>query len=100
MYSVVAGYGHVSGCRGIVVIFGVAFIPLKSSGFVAFEVIGDLLNKFRSKARLRKITEMYNEALSSILANFYVAVLSRYNLAIPRSLSYFTTIPLRMGVSS
>jgi len=64
------------------------------SGFVAFEVIGDLLNKFRSKARLRKITEMYNEALSSILANFYVAVLSRYNLAIPRSLSYFDRYPI------
>ena len=64
------------------------------SGFVSFELIGELLNKFRSKARLRKITEMHNEAMSSIIANFYIAVLSRYNLAIPRSLSYFDRYPI------
>ena len=64
------------------------------SGFVSFEVIGDLLNKFRSKTRLRKITEIHNEVMSSIMANFYVAVLSRYNLAIPRSLSYFDRYPI------
>ena len=63
-------------------------------GFVSFEVISDLLNKFRSKTRLRKITEMHNEAMSSILANFYVVVLSRYNLAIPRALSYFDRYPI------
>ena len=64
------------------------------SGFVSFDVIGNLIGKFRSKTRLRKITEMHNEAMSSIVANFYVAVSSRCNLAIPRSLSYFDKYPI------
>ena len=63
-------------------------------GIVANNAINDLLNKFRSGARLRKITEMQKEAMSSVIANFYIAVLSRHNLAIPRSLSYFDRYPI------
>ena len=63
-------------------------------GFTAFGVIERLLDKFRAKMRLRKITDMHREAMSSIVANFYIAVQSRYNLAIPRSLSYFDKYPI------
>lgn len=64
------------------------------NGSVADNVIGVLLSKFRSSARLRKITDLQNEAMSSIIANFYIAVLSRHNLSIPRSLSYFDRYPI------
>lgn len=59
-----------------------------------FVVVKDLLDKFRSKTRLRMLTNEYGEVLSCLLANFHAGVVGRYNLAIPRSLSYFDKYPI------